>query len=110
MGVYYGVEAVIGKGERILHTTKEQPLIFDDKVLVALVSNGLYVVAPDVTDPNEYQHFYDTYSQGWWLEMVLYNLPKSEIPNCPDKGRFYMDGLKNISELEKSLKDATPKN
>jgi len=93
---YYGVKAVVQKGQRIDSATERQPPVYSDDVLVAIINNGLWAVAPDVTDAREYSHFYGSYAQGYWLNFDLYNLPKKEIPNCPDEGRVPLEELKKL--------------
>ncbi len=49
-----------------------QPSIPSGAKLYAVLDNGLYKAAPDVTDRKEYDYFYGLYSQGQYLSMKCY--------------------------------------
>lgn len=88
MGNYLGVNAVKEKGNKIISMVpNEQPTIPTGKFLVMILCNGLWALAPEVTDPEEYQVFYDGYSQGHYLSFTVYAVPESERDNCKDEGR-----------------------
>lgn len=90
MGQYLGVTAVEEKGEHIGTMRKDQPQIPQDQRLIAIVSNGLWKVAPDVTSSSEYDHFFQSYRKGSWVKIDLFLLHENEIENCPDEGRVYV--------------------
>lgn len=85
--MYLGVNAVKKKGESQGLAFGTQPFVPMGKRLVAIVNNGVYQVAPDVTESREYDHFYESYAQGHWLRMDLYLLPEDLVKECPDEGQ-----------------------
>jgi len=87
MGSYLGVKAVEAKGKIVYAMNGAQPNIPNGNRLIAVLSNGLWKIAPDVTDPSEFKSFYGYYSQGYYLSMELYLLPESQVAECPDEGR-----------------------
>ena len=104
MGQYYDPREVVQRGIRITSYGRDKrPSVREGEVLVGILNNGLWTAAPDVTSESEYQHFYSSYSQGCWLKMDVYALPKTEIPNCQGKGRV------NSPDLEKILKEHPPR-
>ena len=98
MGTYYGVRKVVENGQRIGFAPERQPSGIGDNVLVGIMNNGVWAVAPDLTRESEYRHFYESYSQGMWLNMDLYKVPKDKIKDCPDEGRV------SVTDLEQLLK------
>ncbi len=91
MGTYLGVRAVehLGRPTNLSYNSNNQPLIPSGKRLIAVMNNGLYKIAPDVTRPSEYKEFYDCYAKGIWIAMHLYLLEENEVTKCPDEGRVY---------------------
>lgn len=85
MGTYHGVNAVKANGNKLQIPRGTKPDCPDGCYLVAIVNNGVWAIAPDVTDPQEFKQFYDSYSQGNWLSFDVYSV-KNEI-QCPDEGR-----------------------
>jgi len=98
MGTYYEVKQVVKNGQRIGSAPERQPSGIGDSVLVGIMNNGVWAVAPDLTEESEYRHFYKSYSQGAWLKMDLYKVPKGKIKDCPDRGRM------TVTDLEQLLK------
>ena len=96
MGEYYGVRAVIENGEYAGTLSEPQPLIPSDEALIAILFNGTWAVAPDVTEKGEYEYFRDARSRGIWSGSALCKLPKSKLPSCPDEGKVYSTDLKKI--------------
>jgi hypothetical protein len=88
MGVYLGVKAVSTKG-KFIQGSVDQPYIPTGHRLIMVLNNGLYKIAPDVTDPKEYKYFYEQYSKGYWISFELFLLPEELIKECPDEGRVY---------------------
>ena len=88
MGTYYGVKAVEEIGTPVVAVPmNEQPPIPTGNILVAVMCNGIWSIAPDVTDKKEYEAFVKDYNQGNWLKMRSYLVPDEQIKNCPDEGR-----------------------
>ena len=98
MGTYYGVRKVVEIGQRIDFPLEGDPLGIGDDVLVGIMNNGVWAIAPDLTRKSEYQDYYDSYSRGMWLNMYLYKVPKDKIKDCPDEGRV------PVADLEQLLK------
>lgn len=86
MGTYLGVNAVKNHGVYMGHASSNKPSIPFGERLIAVLSNGVWQTAPDVTRDFEYKHFYDSYAQGYWLAMHLYRLEESKVALCPDEG------------------------
>lgn len=97
MGTYYGVRKVVENGQKIGFAPQRQPSGIGEDVLVGIMNNGVWAIAPDLTRESEYQHFYDSYAQGNWLNMDLYKVSKDKIKDCPDEGRV------SVKELEQVL-------
>ncbi len=87
MGTYLGVDAVKNHGVYMGNAQKSKPLTPSNSRLVAILNNGVWQTAPDVTRDSEYKYFYDSYAQGNWLAMQLYRLEESKVALCPDEGR-----------------------
>lgn len=87
MGTYLGVNAVKNHGVYMGYAQEQKPITPPNNRLVAVLNNGVWQVAPDVTRDSEYKHFFDSYAQGNWLAMQLYRLEESKVALCPDEGR-----------------------
>ena len=87
MGTYFGVSKVENIGYRIIPVAGEQPVASPDAFLVAVVCNGVWAIAPEVTDKCEYEAFYNSYSQGNWLSFKVYAIRNEDRDKCPDEGR-----------------------
>src|SRR3989338_8690539 len=98
MTTYYGVRKVVENGQRIYFPLEGYPSVIGDSVLVGIMNSGVWAIAPNLTLESEYQQFYDSYSQGMWLNMYLYKVPKDKIKDCPDEGRV------PVADLEQLLK------
>jgi len=68
MGTYYDVSDVKTNGRRVY----SRPSHVTGK-LIAICDNGMFELAVDVSDQDEYDHFYEQYSQGLFLSMSLYD-------------------------------------
>ena len=86
MGTYYGVKAVMEKGEHVT-IYNDRPQKPNDTFLVAIVCNGIWSIAPEVTDKREYDEFYNSYCAGNWLSFKVYAVKESDRNTCPDEGR-----------------------
>jgi len=96
MGTYLGVNAVIkhaGNYGPINHPNEKQPDIPDGRFLVAVVCNGVWSIAPEVTDKREYDEFYNSYCQGNWLSFKVYAVKEEDRDKCPDEGRVPCGGF-----------------
>ncbi len=105
MGKYYGVKAVIQLGERIgeIKTARKQPDVRENEVLVGIASNGLWLIAPDLTDAYQYEAFRKTYARGDFIAILLYKIKKSALVNCPDEGRVETNEFKDSQELHREF-------
>lgn len=73
MGTYYDVKEVKKQGNLVCSPSAgKQPHIPTGYKLVAIMDRLLYKAAADVTDPDEFKHFYDQYCEGQFLTMDLY--------------------------------------
>ena len=68
MGAYYDVDDVKTNGRRVYG---QSPRVTGK--LVAICDNGMFQLAVDVSDPEEYDHFDEQYLQGMFLAMDLYD-------------------------------------
>lgn len=97
MAIYYDAIQIIQRGTEIIsYECGKKPSVREGEILVGILSNGLWAVAPDITSDSEFNAFYKSYSQGQWLEIGIYTLPKKEIENCQDKGKVNADDLEKI--------------
>ncbi|MFT4244350.1 MAG: hypothetical protein ACMXYB_02745 [Candidatus Woesearchaeota archaeon] len=99
MVIYFGVKKIIEYADRINITPQEQPPQIGDDVLVAIMSNGIWAIAPNLTCRTHYDSYYSSYIQNEWESMLLYRVPKDMIKHCPDEGRV------GVRELEQILKN-----
>jgi len=102
MGTYYGVRKVIEHGQRIGFAPERQPSVTEGWVLVGIMNNGVWAIAPDLTRESEYQAFHQSYAQGTWSRMDLYEVPKEKIKDCPDEGRVSVRELEQLFEVKNS--------
>jgi len=95
MGNYLGVNAVkkFGNEQSVFGRTK--PNVKKDEFLVAIVCNGVWAIAPEVTVKSEYEEFYNSYSQGNWLTFKVYIISEENREKCPDEGR--VDCMRKVS-------------
>jgi len=112
MGRYYGVRAVMRKGRKIGDierldwmrcNPRGQPYIKEDEALIGIISNALWLTAPDLTSAYEYEAFRKAYAQGHFVAIILYKIKKSDLDSCPDEGRVDVDEFKNSPELYKEF-------
>jgi len=87
MGSYYGAEQIEKLGTTISSYSSTPPTPQGNQALVAIMDNGLYRIACDVSRPSEYKEFNDSYRQGNWLTMDVYAISKDKLADCPDTGR-----------------------
>lgn len=75
MGKYYDAADVKARGTKVSCCPSGNVITlpgFTNR-LVMILDNGLRKVAPDVSDPEEFKCFYDSYSTGMWLSYHLYD-------------------------------------
>ena len=90
MGTYLGVNSVVkyaGAFGPIIHVNEKQPEVPKGRFLVAVVCNGVWSIAPEVTDEIEYNELYNSYCAGNWLSFKLYAIKEEDRDKCPDEGR-----------------------
>lgn len=94
MGTYLGVNAVkkyAGNYGPIKHPNEKQPDVPPGCFLVVIVCNGVWSIAPEVTDKSEYDEFYNSFRAGNWLSFEIYAVNESDRDKCPDEGRVPCD-------------------
>ena len=81
MGTYYRCKEVERVGQRVSWDSYNgvQPQIPAGKRLIAIMDRLLYKAAPDVTDPNEFKHFFDQYAEGQFVGMLLYLVGEDQL-------------------------------
>ena len=87
MGTYYGAEQIEKLGTKISSYSSTPPTPQGNQALVAVMDNGVFRIAVDVSRASEYEHFKDAYNQGNWLDMKVFAISKDKLPECPDTGR-----------------------
>lgn len=70
----------------------EQPTIARGERLVAVVNNGQWQSAIDVTFPDFYDRVYRRYREGIWKGMDLYCLDEERAAQIEDGRRVLMNG------------------
>lgn len=68
MGTYSDVSVVKTYGKRIY----SKPSYVRGQ-LIAICDNGMFELAVDVSNQDQYDHFYEQYSRGMLLSMDLYD-------------------------------------
>jgi len=77
--------------------------IKEDEALIGIISNALWLTAPDLTSAYEYEAFRKAYAQGHFVAIILYKIKKSDLDSCPDEGRVDVDEFKDSPELYKEF-------
>lgn len=80
MGIYYIAEQVEEKGKYI-GLSEKQPRLYHGMRLIAVLDKLLYKYAPDITSPDEYDHFYQQYASGQFVSMKVYQVPEDDLPD-----------------------------
>lgn len=75
MGKYYDVGKVKERGKKLVIQKDGKQPRFNGRIAMVL-DRTVKVIAPDVTNPAEYQHFYGQYDAGYWLKYDVYELPE----------------------------------
>lgn len=78
MGTYYDPEKVkkVGKYKDSFFA---RPSVASDEKLIGVLQGLAREVAPDLSDPKEYEYFFGKYSEGYWLTFNVYAVPKSRL-------------------------------
>lgn len=91
MSNYYVVKCIKDKGVplnklSVLHGYEK---LKKNDHIVAIMNNGLYAIAPDVTKKSDFKAFDDAYRQGYYLSMDLYKVSEEALGQCQGQGRDY---------------------
>jgi hypothetical protein len=95
---YFSVLAVQAEGQRILLDRADgtqlpaPPRVPDGSRLVAVVNNGEWQSAVDVTYPAVYQKVGRRYQEGVWKAMDLYLIDERRAVQIEDARRVTMNG------------------
>lgn len=97
---YLAVTAVQKEGERVARygpgdaatIAAEPPPVAAGKRLVAVVNNGAWQSAIDVTFPAFYERILRRYREGTWQAMELYCLDEERADEIEDGRRVLMNG------------------
>ena len=81
METYYDAEKVKAIGKPVWSGNK-QPRIPNGHRLLAVMDRLIHKACPDVTNPDEFAHFYENYRQGYWVKMSLFLVPESQLAEC----------------------------
>jgi hypothetical protein len=76
MGHYYDAQAVRTRGKPMRNQSPDpakRAFLYFKHRLVAVMSNGIREIAPDITDQDEHQALWDAYSCGVYLSFDLYD-------------------------------------
>ena len=100
MARYLAVVAVQREGLKIAgcgacdppHAGAEQPVVAHGRRLIAVVNNGEWQSAIDVTFPAFYDRVYRRYREGIWKGMDLYSLDEKRAEELEDGRRILMSG------------------
>jgi hypothetical protein len=101
MARYFAVVAVQTEGRRIAHAAIDEPNedLFPDPPqipegsrLVAVVNNGEWQSALDVTFPTVYQRVRRRYQEGTWTAMDLFLIDERRAAEIEDGRRVLMNG------------------
>jgi|SRR6185312_5370832 hypothetical protein len=99
MARYLAVVAVQTEGRKVLGVNRpgddvpaQAPRIPDGDRLVAVVNNGTWQSALDVTYPSTYERVYRRYRDGTWKAMELFFVPEQRAAQIEDGRRVLMNG------------------
>jgi hypothetical protein len=101
MGRYLAVVAVQTEGRKVLAKDVNQPggevptqapQVASGDRLVAVVNNGTWQSALDVTYPAAYERVYRRYRDGTWKAMELFFVPEQRAAQLEDGRRVLMNG------------------
>jgi hypothetical protein len=98
---YFAVLAVQTEGQKLRYTAidgadgdglPDPPKIPAGSRLVAVVNNGEWQSALDVTYPSVYQKVYRRYQEGTWKAMDIYLIDEHRADQIEDGRRVMMNG------------------
>lgn len=93
MGRYFAVMAVQDEGQELTGPAPaSRPAVPAGARLVAIVDNGEWQVARDVTDPDAYRTLYRRHDEGLWKRMRLFLIDDARAAALEDGRRVLMDG------------------
>ena len=100
MARYLAVVAVQREGLKIAnsgacgpsHAAVAQPVVGHGRRLVAVVNNGEWQSAIDVTSPAFYDRVHRRFQDGIWKRMDLYSLDERRAAELEDGRRILMNG------------------
>jgi hypothetical protein len=101
MARYLAVVAVQAEGRRVMHGAADKPgqdippdppRTPEGSRLVAVVNNGEWQSALDVTFPTSYQSVYRRYRQGTWKAIELFFIDEQRAAEIEDGRRVLMNG------------------
>ena len=84
MGNYYDPDKVEQLG---IPRGKAYKIPATENCLVMVLDNGLYRIAADVTDQDDFNDHRRAYSLGHWMAYNVYELTKQQLEQCPNQGR-----------------------
>lgn len=95
MARYLAVMAVRAEGRRLAAASPlaaEPPAVAPGERLVAVVNNGEWQSAIDVTFPAFYARVHRRYCEGVWKAMDLYRIDEKRAAELEDGRRILMNG------------------
>jgi hypothetical protein len=100
MARYLAVTAVQQQGRKISHPDagrsddgrSDPPTVPDGRRLVAVVNNGEWQAAIDVTFPTFYERVHRRFREGVWKELDLYLIDAERVAEIEDGRRVLMNG------------------
>jgi hypothetical protein len=91
---YLAVVPVQNEGREIAGTPPAEPVaVAPDARLVAIVDNGSWQLAQDVTDAAAYRALRRRHEEGVWQRMRLFVLDATRADALEDGRRVRMDGM-----------------
>ncbi len=106
MAKYYGVHAVIKCGQNIgniRNTERRELCIGQDEALIGIVSDGINLIAPDLTNNFQYNECYEAYKRGEFVAILFYKVKKSSLETCPDEGTINIEHFKRDRDFYGAL-------
>ncbi len=85
--MYLGVNAVKKHGIPAVNPGERRPPKKDGHLLVMILDNGLWQVAPVISSDADYLHHYGSYAQGLWCRFSVWYLEERLVSECSDEGR-----------------------
>jgi hypothetical protein len=93
MALYLAVAPVQAEGEKVeLPPDDADPVVPAGRRMIAVVSNGEWQAALDVSDPEAYRRLRRRVTDGTWQGMQLYSLDQDRALGLADGRRATMQG------------------